>query len=512
MPREVRRLYHLARVDPDARLIALTFDDGPFLKRTSQVLRVLGEHDVPATFFMIGRRAEAHPHLVRRVAAAGHTVASHAYLHRDLVRESTKRVERELRAAKATLEQITDREVSLFRPPHSSRDPRVLAATHDIGQWLVHWTISVNDGKRAAGEIAEAVRERLAPNAIILLHELPQTIEALPTIITEARAAGYEFVGLPVGPSLGDHERIGAHAVRRLWSATRHHTAGQVLATQTHTRRAVLVGEDIGPAEAAAIAFAAAQRAFVVAARTAQVPAPMQAHLERLQPDSALVIGDEEALGPAAIAQLHRWTSSSERLDSDDTFELATVLADRLPTSPVVFVTAATDPCTLIAAASAAGRLGAPLLPLAADGLRPAERRWFTRQRPTRVVVVGDIGAALDGDLRATGTQVTHVSGPSPAIARALAQAFPARNVWLAAPRGGADLLVAAAAAAQEDAVLLFADHASAASTATVLRGLAPDVVTVVGGPHAISDELVGAILAPDAALPTSAADRSVSR
>jgi peptidoglycan/xylan/chitin deacetylase (PgdA/CDA1 family) len=123
-PREVRRLYHLARVDPDARLIALTFDDGPFLKRTSQVLRVLGEHDVPATFFMIGRRAEAHPHLVRRVAAAGHTVASHAYLHRDLVRESTKRVERELRAAKATLEQITDREVSLFRPPHSSRDPR----------------------------------------------------------------------------------------------------------------------------------------------------------------------------------------------------------------------------------------------------------------------------------------------------------------------------------------------------------------------------------------------------
>jgi hypothetical protein len=73
-------------------------------------------------------------------------------------------------------------------------------------------------------------------------------------------------------------------------------------------------------------------------------------------------------------------------------------------------------------------------------------------------------------------------------------------------------LLVAAAAAAQEDAVLLFADHASAASTATVLRGLAPDVVTVVGGPHAISDELVGAILAPDAALPTSAADRSVSR
>jgi peptidoglycan-N-acetylglucosamine deacetylase len=510
-PREVRRLHHLMKVDPEARLVALTFDDGPFRRRTPQLLGVLAELEVPATFFMVGRRAEAHPGLVHQVAAAGHTIASHAYVHRDLVKEPTPRIEREIRAAKAALEQIAGREVPLFRPPHSSRDARVQAATHEAEQWLVHWTVSVNDGRRTSVEIADGVREGLSPNAIVLLHELPQTIEALPSIVAEARAAGYEFVGLPTGRPLERTDRMGTHVVRRVWSASRHHTAGRVLATHEQAHRVVLIGEDLGPAEAVAIAFAAAERALLIPSGAARVPAPMQAHLERLQPDAALVIGDEDVLGPVAVTQLHRWTPGSERLGHDDAFELATELAARLPPSPIVFVTAETDPCLLIAAASAAGRLRAPLLPLASDALRPIEMRWLAEYRPERVVVVGETGPRLQTELRATGATVTNVSGTPPAVADALCRLFPARRVWLAAPRYGSDLVVAAAAAAQEDAALLFADLASAASTAAVTRDLAPHTVTVVGGRAAVSDQLLAAILTPDATARPEATEGALS-
>jgi peptidoglycan/xylan/chitin deacetylase (PgdA/CDA1 family) len=510
-PREVRRLHHLAKVDPDARIVALTFDDGPFERRTLQLLQLLAAHEVPATFFMTGRRAEAHPSLVQRVAAAGHGIASHGYLHRDLVGEATPRIRREIQAGKAVLEQITGREVSLFRPPHSSRDERVRIATHEVGQWLVHWSVSVNDRKRTAAEIVDSVRQRLAPNAIVLLHELPQTIRALPTIIAEARAAGYEFVGLPVGRPLDRNDVVGAHAVRRLWSATRQHTAGQVLATREQAHQAVLVGEDLGPAEAVAIAFAAAEGALVIPARSRSVPAPMQAHLERLRPEGALVIGDQDVLGPSAVEQLNRWIPCSERLDHDDVVELARVLGARLPASPLLFVTGSADPCTLVTVASVAGRLEAPLLPLAGDALRPVEKRWLTEQRPEHIVLVGEADASLCSELHVRGATVTHVRGTAPVIAGALARTYPTRRVWLAAPSKGSDLVVAAAAAAQEDAALLFADPVAAGNTAAAIRDLAPDAVTVVGGPAAISAELLTAILAPEATRAAGAADPTVT-
>lgn len=141
-----------------------------------------------------------------------------------------------IQAAKATLERITGREIPLFRPPHRSRDERVFAAAHAAEQWLVHWTVSVNDGRSTAAEIPRGVRERLSPNGIILLHELPQTIEALPAIIRQARKAGHRFVALPRGRPLVEPPRVGSYTVRRLWSASSHHTAGQVLSAH-ETRR-----------------------------------------------------------------------------------------------------------------------------------------------------------------------------------------------------------------------------------------------------------------------------------
>ena len=67
------------RVSPDA--VALTFDDGPQPGSTGQILDILAELDVQATFFCVGRNAEAHPDLVRRMRSEGHAVGSHSYTH-----------------------------------------------------------------------------------------------------------------------------------------------------------------------------------------------------------------------------------------------------------------------------------------------------------------------------------------------------------------------------------------------------------------------------------------------
>ena len=105
---------------PPARLIALTFDDGPYPVTTPLLVQTLRELGVPATFFLIGRDAEQFPALVRAIAAGGNEIADHTLTHPDLDRLDDGAVRAELEAGAAALERILpDPAVRrLFRPPH----------------------------------------------------------------------------------------------------------------------------------------------------------------------------------------------------------------------------------------------------------------------------------------------------------------------------------------------------------------------------------------------------------
>jgi peptidoglycan-N-acetylglucosamine deacetylase len=139
--------------------LALTFDDGPNPRWTPRLLDVLAAHEVKATFFMLGSRAEAEPELVRRVAAEGHLIGNHSWSHPNLALTAADEVRAELTRTSAALEQITGEQVRYFRPPFGARRPAVFRIAKELGLRLVLWNAMTSDWSEPS---ADRIAERLA--------------------------------------------------------------------------------------------------------------------------------------------------------------------------------------------------------------------------------------------------------------------------------------------------------------------------------------------------------------
>jgi peptidoglycan/xylan/chitin deacetylase (PgdA/CDA1 family) len=178
--------------------IALTFDDGPVPHRTPALLDLLREIGVPATFFVVGRQATAHPDIVRRMQAEGHEVANHTWSHRNLARLSRVEVLRELSAAREAVRGITGTACDYFRPPGGNINEGVSSAAALLGMTPVMWTYNagVTEGMPVEEMVPRYVKAA-KPGAIYLVHNgTDKIVQALPQVVTELRKQGYEFVTL----------------------------------------------------------------------------------------------------------------------------------------------------------------------------------------------------------------------------------------------------------------------------------------------------------------------------
>lgn len=138
------------------RQIALTYDDGPNEPYTQQLLDVLAEHQIRATFFLIGRFARQRPDLVRAIAAGGHLIGNHSMTHPVLLLQSAKRVYAELRDCNAELEDTLGAPVRWFRPPYGARRPAVLCAARELDLTPVLWNAMGYDWRKTTPEAVEA--------------------------------------------------------------------------------------------------------------------------------------------------------------------------------------------------------------------------------------------------------------------------------------------------------------------------------------------------------------------
>ncbi|MBX3156270.1 MAG: polysaccharide deacetylase family protein [Deltaproteobacteria bacterium] len=183
------------RGPPNAKRVALTFDDGPDHLTTSY-LDLLDELGVPATFFVIGARAEANPALVREYLRRGHQVAGHGFDHMRFPKLTRRELlEQITRTDRALGFQITGR--SWVRPPHGSIDAASLVTLLTNGYKVAMWSLDSCDyGTDDAGKVVEACGpDRVSAGEVLLFHEGQQwTLDALPRIITGLHAAGYECV------------------------------------------------------------------------------------------------------------------------------------------------------------------------------------------------------------------------------------------------------------------------------------------------------------------------------
>ncbi len=202
---------HSGAADP--KMVALTFDDGPDPVWTPQILDILREKKVSATFFVVGKQAEMEPGLVRRILDEGHELGNHTFTHPNLAEVPEHQIRLELSATRRLIEDLTGRSLLLFRPPYqadsnpqSPEELRPLRVARDLGYLTIGQSIDSRDWERpGAEEIRQAVEEGRSQGQTILLHDSggdrSQTVAALPGIIDFLQSRGDHLV--TVGTMLG---------------------------------------------------------------------------------------------------------------------------------------------------------------------------------------------------------------------------------------------------------------------------------------------------------------------
>lgn len=175
--------------------VALTFDDAP-LPGLEELLGILRELDVRATFFVEGIFASRRPEMLKAIAEAGHEIGNHTYDHPDMTTLTDDEVARQLELANQIIETQTGIRPHLFRPPGGRHNPSVVNAAYEREMTTVLWTVSCSDYKEPSpAYIANRVLDLVRRGGIVLLHDgVRSTRQALPEIVRSLRERGYVFV------------------------------------------------------------------------------------------------------------------------------------------------------------------------------------------------------------------------------------------------------------------------------------------------------------------------------
>ena len=179
--------------EPETRKIALTFDDGPHPVYTEEMLKVLEQEQVPATFFLLGENAEQYGEQVRMIAEQGHLIGNHTWRHVQVTSLPKEEAEEEILAVSSLVEELTGNGTSYVRPPVGIWDPEL---EEELDMIPVLWTIDTLDWTTQNVDwIVEKTVQDAGENDIILMHDsYESTVQAAERIIRRLKAEGFEFV------------------------------------------------------------------------------------------------------------------------------------------------------------------------------------------------------------------------------------------------------------------------------------------------------------------------------
>jgi peptidoglycan-N-acetylglucosamine deacetylase len=196
----------VVRGPDDATGVVLTFDDGPDPVHTREVLDILDKHDAKATFFVIGRKAEAHRDVVEEIVRRGHDVGVHGFEHdRFFSLRGSARVRTDLERAIRVIENITGKTPLWFRPPIGHTNPTIARIADQLDLTVIGWSVGARDGIRRTkpDDVVARVARGLEDGAIVLLHDAaerdthkPAGITALPAILEKIATQNLRVVPL----------------------------------------------------------------------------------------------------------------------------------------------------------------------------------------------------------------------------------------------------------------------------------------------------------------------------
>jgi peptidoglycan/xylan/chitin deacetylase (PgdA/CDA1 family) len=184
----------------ERKLVALTFDDGPWGNTTLQVLEILRKNDIKATFFWIGKHLKKEPDIAQKIVEEGHAIANHTWTHRynKMTAETAKK---EIDDTEVLIEQITGIKYVLFRPPGGILTNGLSSYAQQQKYAVMMWSVDSRDSinpRISKEKIIHNVLKNVQPGGIVLLHDggghHENTVKALPEIIASLKEQGYEFV------------------------------------------------------------------------------------------------------------------------------------------------------------------------------------------------------------------------------------------------------------------------------------------------------------------------------
>jgi peptidoglycan/xylan/chitin deacetylase (PgdA/CDA1 family) len=181
------------------RAVALTFDDGPSPQNTEDLLLLLKEQKIPATFFMIGSNLEKYPDIAKDVFTAGHQIGNHTYSHQRTLFSSVEFFRGEIKQTDILIRNLGYNDEIVFRPPFGKKLINLPLALREMKKLAVTWDVESEDTESQDGDaLATRVLNQVKPGSVILFHDgfarKEGTLKAVRIVIEALKAQGYQFM------------------------------------------------------------------------------------------------------------------------------------------------------------------------------------------------------------------------------------------------------------------------------------------------------------------------------
>ena len=177
---------------------ALTFDDGPHPRRTREILDILNEQNIQATFFVLGERIDRNPQMLSKMLEADHTLGSHTYSHPDLSRRTYASAVKEIEDGEAAIEEAVGSSEPMFRFPYGAKTSRLMDYLKERNIHHFFWDVDTLDWKKRNPEelLDYAIRQtEKNGRGIVLFHDIhSQTVAMMPAFLRKLKQNNYKIV------------------------------------------------------------------------------------------------------------------------------------------------------------------------------------------------------------------------------------------------------------------------------------------------------------------------------
>lgn len=191
----------------DQKMVSVSFDAAWGNEDTQQLIDILGQYNVKATFFVVGDWVDRYPESVKALHDAGHEIMNHSNTHAHLPQLSSQQITDDLNACNDKIQAVTGVRPTLIRLPYGDYDDNSIRTIRSMGMEPIQWDVDSLDWKDlSAADITKRVTSRVGPGSIVLFHNAAKhTPEALPGIIECLLQEGYTFVPISQIILTGDY-------------------------------------------------------------------------------------------------------------------------------------------------------------------------------------------------------------------------------------------------------------------------------------------------------------------